>query len=108
LFEQYNHEPNIATLRFWMMWIGEAALSETQRMMLPGKRSSGEEALALMAAELDSRDWLVGTAPSVADICLYAYTHVADGGGFDLARWPSLGRWIKRVEALPGYVPMSD
>lgn len=107
-WEQYNHEPNIATLRFWMMWTGEANLSDHQRMMLPGKRMAGEEALTLMAAELDKRDWLAGGGPSVADICLYAYTHVADGGGFDLARWPSLARWFERMEALPGYVPMSD
>ena len=107
-WEQYNHEPNVATLRFWLASIGEHALSEMQRSQMPGKRAGGEAALTLMADELERRDWLVGDAPSLADICLFAYTHVADGGGFDLARWPSIGRWIARVAALPGYVPMSD
>mgnify|MGYP003583741305 CR=1 FL=1 len=107
-FEQYNHEPNVATLRFWLAFVGEANLSDTQCAQIAGKTSAGEAALALMATELETRDWLVGIAPSLADICLYAYTHVASEGGFDLTRWPALGRWIDRVEALPGYVPLSD
>ncbi len=107
-FEQYNHEPNVATLRFWLAFVGEDALSEMQRAQMPGKRAAGEAALALMAEELRQRDWLVGDAPSLADICLFAYTHVAGGGGFDLSQWPSLGRWIARVEALPGFVSITD
>jgi glutathione S-transferase len=107
-FEQYNHEPNVATLRFWLAFIGESALTDLQRSLVPGKRAAGEAALALMADELVRREWLVGRAPSLADICLFPYTHVADGGGFDLDRWPSIGLWIERVKALPGYVPMSD
>ncbi len=107
-FEQYNHEPNVATLRFWLAFIGEVALNDTQRAQLPVKRAAGEAALGLMAEELDRRDWLVGTSPSLADICLFAYTHVADEGSFDLSAWPSIGRWIERIKTLPGYVPMSD
>ncbi|MBT2186878.1 glutathione S-transferase family protein [Sphingobium nicotianae] len=107
-WEQYNHEPNVATLRFWLASIGERALTEMQRSQIAGKRAAGEAALTLMADELNRRDWLVGDAPSLADICLFPYTHVAGEGGFDLARWPSIGRWIARMEALPGHVPMSD
>lgn len=107
-FEQYNHEPNIATLRFWRAFVGEDALSEAQRGQMAVKQAAGEAALGLMAEELDARDWLVGTTPSLADICLFAYMHVADEGGFDLARWPAIGRWIARVKALPGFVPLQD
>lgn len=106
-FEQYNHEPNVATLRFWLAFVGEAALSAAQRAQIDGKRAAGEAALDLMATELGQRDWLVGTRPSLADICLFAYTHVAGEGGFDLARWPAIGRWIRRVEGLPGFIPLS-
>ncbi|MBN8819709.1 MAG: glutathione S-transferase family protein [Sphingomonas sp.] len=107
-FEQYNHEPNVATLRFWRAFVGEGALSEAQRGQIAGKQAAGEAALALMADELESRDWLVGAGPSLADICLFAYTHVADEGGFDLACWPAIGRWIARIKALPGFVPLQD
>ncbi|BAK67976.1 glutathione S-transferase [Sphingobium sp. SYK-6] len=107
-WEQYNHEPNIAMLRFWLAFVGEAALTDAQRGQIAGKRAAGEAALDLMAAELDRRDWLVGATPSLADVCLFAYTHVADAGGFDLEHWPAILRWIARVEALPGYVPITD
>jgi len=107
-WEQYNHEPNVATLRFWLAFVGETALSDAQREQLPARRAAGEAALALMAHELDHRDWLVGASPSLADICLFAYTHVAAEGGFDLATWPSIGRWIERVKALPLYVPLLE
>ena len=107
-WEQYNHEPNIATLRFWLSMIGEAALTDAQREQIAGKRAAGEAALALMAAELDGRDWLVGKTVSLADICLFAYTHVAQDGGFDLSVWPSLRRWIARIESLPGFLPITQ
>lgn len=105
-FEQYNHEPNVATLRFWFVWIGEANFSDAQRVALPGKRAAGEAALALMDEHLAGHDWFVGPAPSLADIVLYPYTHLAEGGGFDLARYPHVLRWIERVENLPNYVTM--
>jgi glutathione S-transferase len=106
-WEQYNHEPNVATLRFWHGWIGEANWSDAQRAMHPGKVAAGEAALTLMDEHLATRDWFVGSAVSVADIALYAYTHVAEGGGFRLADYPNVQTWLKRVEATPGYVPMS-
>ncbi|HSX57223.1 MAG TPA: glutathione S-transferase family protein [Sphingomonas sp.] len=106
-WEQYNHEPNIATVRFWMGWVGEENLNELQRAMLPGKREGGDAALRLMDEHLANRDWLVGDAPSVADICLYAYTHVAEEGGFELAPWAAVRAWIARVERLKGYIPIT-
>ncbi len=106
-WEQYNHEPNIATVRFWMGWVGEGNLDELQRALLPGKRAAGVAALTLMDEHLADRDWFVGDAPSLADICLYAYSHVAEEGGFALAPFPAVRAWIARVERLDGYIPIT-
>lgn len=106
-WEQYNHEPNIATVRFWMGWVGEENLNDLQRAMLPSKRAGGDAALKLMDEHLANRDWFVGNGPSVADICLYAYTHVAEQGGFELAPWQAVRAWIARVEGLKGYIPIT-
>ena len=103
-WEQYNHEPNIATLRFWYGWVGYDNLSELQRAMLPGKRVAGEAALDLMDEHLAGRSFLVAETLTLADIALYAYTHVADGGGFDLARWPNVTAWLARVAVQPGHI----
>ena len=107
-FEQYNHEPNVATLRFWMAFVGEDALSDVQRAQIPGKRAAGEAALKLMDEHLQGRGWLVGQGPTLADIALYAYTHVAESGGFRLADYPAVQAWLGRVAAVPGYVPMDE
>lgn len=105
-FEQYNHEPNVATLRFWLAFVGEERLSELQRTLLPGKREAGEAAMRLMDEHLGGRDYFVGDRLSLADIALYAYTHVAGEGGFDLGRHPAVTAWIARIASAPGYVPM--
>jgi glutathione S-transferase len=105
-FEQYNHEPNIATLRFWLVFVGEAALTPQQRAQVPAKRIAGEDALALMDQALTGREWFVGQACTLADISLYAYTHVAEAGGFRLHDYRNVCAWLDRVAALPGYVPM--
>ena len=105
-FEQYNHEPNIATLRFWLAYVGEANLTPQQRAQVPAKRIAGEDALDLMEPELATRDWFVGDSCSLADISLYAYTHVAEAGGFRLEDYRKVCAWIGRIAALPGYVPM--
>jgi glutathione S-transferase len=105
-FEQYNHEPNVATLRFWLAFVGLDGLSEAQRGQIAGRRAAGEAALALMDEHLAGRRWFVGDGPTLADIALYAYTHVAEEGGFDLARCPGVSAWLARVAALPGYVAM--
>lgn len=105
-FEQYNHEPNIATLRFWLYFVGEANLTSFQRDQILAKRAGGEEALALMERHLARRDWFVGEGVTLADIALYAYTHVCEAGGFRLQDHPAVCAWLERVAALPGYVPM--
>jgi glutathione S-transferase len=106
-FEQYNHEPNIATLRFWLMFVGEKNLSSFQRDQIMAKRAGGEAALAIMNDHLATRDWFVGTNVSLADIALYAYTHVSEAGGFRLHDYPAVCRWLDRMAGLKGYVPMS-
>jgi len=105
-FEQYSHEPNIATLRFWLLFVGERNLGEFQRGQIPAKRAGGEAALAVMEEHLATRDWLVGRDASLADIALYAYTHVCEAGGFRLGDYPAICAWLRRVAALPGFVPM--
>ena len=105
-FEQYNHEPNIATLRFWLSFVGEANLTEYQREQITAKRMAGEDALRLMNEHLAARHWFVGDAISLADISLYAYTHVAEAGGFRLHDYPHVCAWLDLVAAQPGYVPM--
>ena len=106
-FEQYNHEPTVATLRFWLAFVGEDSLSEIQKSLVPGKKIAGDAALKLMDDHLATRNWFVGESITLADIALYAYTHVAEeGGGFDLSFYPSIVAWLKRVAAEPGYVKM--
>ena len=106
-WEQYNHEPNVATLRFWTVWIGLDNLSDAQRAMLPAKRAAGEAALALMDEHLAKRDWFVADRPTLADIALYAYTHVAETGGFSLQPYPALRAWLDRMAALPRHIPIT-
>ena len=105
-FEQYSHEPNVATLRFWLGKLGEGALSDQQRAQIPAKRAAGEAALRLMDEHLATRDWFVGAGLTVADIALYAYTHVGADGGFVLADYPHVQAWMARVAAVPAYIPM--
>lgn len=102
-WEQYSHEPNIATLRFWNHL---PELDKAQQIQLPGKRANGVAALALMNAHLSNHDWFVAGAPSIADIALFAYTHVADEGGFTLSDYPAVEAWIARIKGLPGFVAM--
>jgi glutathione S-transferase len=105
-WEQYNHEPNIATLRFWMRWIGPNDLNDMQRLQMPSKRQGGNAALKLMDEHLSERDWFVGPSLSLADICLFAYTHVAGDAEFDLRRYPHVSDWIERLKGQPRYLPM--
>jgi glutathione S-transferase len=105
-WEQYNHEPNVATLRFWMGWVGLDNLSEVQRLQLATKREAGNSALKLMDEHLDGRDWFVGDSISLADICLFAYTHVAGDADFRLDDYPHVVAWLGRVEKQRNYVAM--
>jgi glutathione S-transferase len=106
-FEQYNHEPNIATLRFWMKWIGLDNLSDLQRLQMPGKRTAGNAALKLMDEHLNGREWFVGNHMTLADICLFAYTHVAGDADFDLTRYPHVLEWVERIKGQPHFIAMN-
>jgi len=106
-WEQYNHEPNVATMRFWKAFLGGDRLNDAQRGQMENKWLAGEAALCLMEQHLAAHDWFVGDALTLADICLYAYTHVAEEGGFTLARYPAISAWLARVAALPGHVMIS-
>jgi glutathione S-transferase len=105
-FEQYNHEPNIATLRFWKGWIGLGNLSDVQRMQIPAKEAAGRAALELMDQYLSERDWFAGDQLSLADIALFAYTHVADDADFALVDYPGIIAWIERIKAVPNYISL--
>jgi glutathione S-transferase len=100
-FEQYSHEPNIAVARFWKTYSGKPEQFERQRERLLG---GGYAALDAMERWLAGRKFLVGERYSLADISLYAYTHVADEGGFDLEPYPAIRAWLDRVAAQPGHV----
>lgn len=103
-FEQYSHEPNIATLRFWTHLPSLTPAQETAR---EGKVTQGYAALDVMNTHLTEHPWFVGSNPTVADIALYAYTHVAHEGGFDMTPYAAIHAWFKRLEAVPGYVKMT-
>jgi glutathione S-transferase len=102
-FEQYDHEPAIAVVRFWVAYSGRP---EAFADRLDERMKAGYRALDGMERYLDGRAFLVGDRMSVADIALYAYTHVADEGGFDLGRYVAVGDWLERVAAEPGHVPI--
>jgi glutathione S-transferase len=98
-FEQYSHEPNIAVLRFW----AHAEIKPDPREAL-AKFNGGLAALEAMERHLAGREFFVGDGPTVADLALYAYTHVAAEGGFELDRFAAIGEWLGRISSLPGYV----
>lgn len=106
-WEQYNHEPNVATLRFWLRFVGEANLTDDQRAAIPAKRAAGLAALQLMDEHLADHDWFVGDGPTLADVALYPYTHKAEAGGFPLEDFPGVCGWLERIGKLPGFVPMA-
>ena len=103
-FEQYSHEPCIAVARHWLQHM---EMTEVQRFQLPSKQEGGRAALSVMEGHLRESDWFGGHSLSIADIALYAYTHVADDGGFDLADYPAVCDWLARVAEQPGHVPMN-
>jgi glutathione S-transferase len=102
-FEQYDHEPAIAVARFWLAYSGRP---EAFVDRIPERQKAGYRALDAMERHLDGRVYLVGDRFSLADIALYAYTHVADEGGFDLAPYSAIRRWLDRVAAEPRHVPI--
>ena len=102
-FEQYSHEPYIAVARFICGW---TPIDSPRRADLPKLRERGHQALAVMEKHLRSNAWFCGTGYGIADIALFAYTHCAGDGGFDLAAYPTVVAWIDRVRTQPGFVPM--
>lgn len=104
-FEQYSHEPNIATVRFWLKHGG---LNDERRGMLEQKRVLGYAALEVMERHLADYAYFVDERYTIADIALYAYTHVADEGGFDLARFAAIADWMGRVRGQPKHIPITQ
>ena len=102
-FEQYSHEPYIAVVRFWVA-VAKAPPSQEE---LDAKRACGYTALQAMERHLAEREFLVAERYTIADIALYAYTHVAQEGGFDLSGLPAVRAWLKRVAEQPGHVPIT-
>ena len=106
-WEQYNHEPNVATLRFWKDSVGHQNLTEAQKHQIPGKREAGEAALKLMDKHLEARDWFVAGHMTLADVVLFPYTHVAHEAGFEMHLYPRIGNWLERVKGQPNWIPLS-
>jgi glutathione S-transferase len=104
-FEQYSHEPYVAVRRALLVYPDRAAQATPE--LLASTLAGGDKALRVMEEQLQRTPFFTGKAMSVADIALYAYTHEADRGGFDLAAYPAISAWLARVEADPGHVPMS-
>ena len=104
-FEQYSHEPNIAVARFWKHYLPK--LSPLQEMDLPNRMKNGYAALDVMEKHLAKNAFFVGGSFGLADIALYAYTHVAHEGEFDLKGYPSINAWMARVAAQPNHVTIS-
>ena len=103
-FEQYNHEPNIATARFWLKF---QKMTEDRRAALEQKMKLGYAALEVMEIHLRQRPFFVVDAYTIADIALYAYTHVAHEGGFDLRPFGAVRAWMDRVRAEPRHIPIT-
>jgi glutathione S-transferase len=103
-FEQYSHEPYVATPRYIVKHL---PADSPRRAELPDRLARGRAALGVMETHLAGRDWFVGERYSIADIALYAYTHVADEGGHDLAPYAAVRRWLARVAEMPGHVPIT-
>lgn len=104
-FEQYSHEPYIATSRFWISILGKA---EEYRQALEQKRELGYAALQVMEKHLSQHTFFVDERYTIADIGLFAYTHVADEGGYDLSEFPAIQAWLERVKAQPGYISITE
>jgi glutathione S-transferase len=103
-FEQYSHEPYVATPRFIVKHLPAGS---PRRAELPGRLKQGHAALAVMEGQLTAHRFFVAETYSIADIALYAYTHVAHEGGLDLEPYPQVRAWIARVAEKPGYVPLA-
>ena len=106
-FEQYSHEPYVAVARFLRRYATEEQRAKRTEQV-PHLLEQGNAAPGVMESHLAEHDWFAGGRYSIADIALYGYTHAAEEGGFDLSRYPALQRWLARVAAQTGYVPLSE
>jgi glutathione S-transferase len=104
-FEQYDHEPAIAVARFWLAYSGRP---DEFADRLPERTAAGQRALAAMEHHLGGRQFFVGDSMTLADIALYAYTHVAPEGGFELEPYRAVQGWLERVAAEPGHVAIDS
>ncbi|KZN13090.1 glutathione S-transferase family protein [Marinomonas sp. TW1] len=105
-WEQYSHEPNIASVRFWLT---HNAMTELKEQRLPEHLQQGRAALKLMDDQLAKQSYLAGDRLTLADICLFAYTHVAEeGGAYQLSDYPNVQRWIQSIQAQSWYIPITD
>lgn len=104
-FEQYNHEPNIATSRYWLTH--GVPITPERKMILELKKKAGNEALGVMEQHLAAHPFFVAGRYTIADITLYAYTHVAHEGGFPLEPYPAIRAWLDRVAAQPRHIPIT-
>lgn len=102
-FEQYSHEPFIATSRYWIHIANEA---DEKAEWLAEAQPKGYAALDVMEKQLRANDFLAGSSATIADLALYAYTHRAHEGGFSLEGYPAIRSWIARIEVLPQFFPM--
>lgn len=106
-FEQYSHEPYVAVARYWLAYAPKEQMA-TKQHLVSEWHMKGNQALSVMNGHLAQGDWFAGEHYSVADIALYAYTHCAEEGGFDLSAFPAVGRWMARVREQPGHVGLWD
>lgn len=104
-FEQYSHEPYVAVARYFLQHL---EMTEARRVLLAEKQEKGRAALAVMEDHLATRTYFVGERTTIADLALYAYTHVADEGGYDLEPYPAVRAWLARVTAEPGHIPVTQ
>ena len=104
-FEQYSHEPYIAVVRAWTHWPDRVPKNPDE---IAARRARGYEALDVMEDHLHHRDWFAAGRYTIADIALYAYTHVAHEGGFDLAPYPAVNAWLARVCSQPRHIPITE
>jgi glutathione S-transferase len=104
-FEQYSHEPYIASVRYMVI---HPDVQDDRRQILDQMGRRGYDALNVMESHLKSREWFVGTHYSIADIALYAYTHVANEGGFDLSPYTAIRSWLERVKSQPRHIPITQ
>ena len=104
-FEQYSHEPYVGTARFIIKYLGNPP---DRSQALVEKQQGGYRALNILEQQLSAKNFVAGDDYSLADIALFAYTHVADEGGFDLSTYAAINAWIGRIRARPAFVPMTN